>query len=84
MIRLILKSLLLIFVLVVLFLPPNVFKKEKPRNINDVPGAVKMITTLKTDSGKEIQVEYVKEKGKWVPKKAHLVKAGEDLSSEEQ
>jgi competence protein ComGC len=60
MIRLILKSLLLIFVLVLLLLPPNAFKKEKSHNINDVPGAVKMVTTLKSDSGKEIQVEYVK------------------------
>ncbi|MDP2911084.1 MAG: hypothetical protein Q8N76_01980 [Candidatus Omnitrophota bacterium] len=51
--------------------------KEKLYNINEVPGAVIMITTLKSDSGKEIQVEYVKENGKWVPSKTKLIKTGE-------
>jgi len=76
MIRLILKSLLLIVVLAIFLVPTN-RSREKPFNINDVPGAVKMITTLKSDSGKEIQVEYVKENGKWVPNKTKLIKTGE-------
>lgn len=76
MIRLTLKSLLLVAVIVILLFPTHCLR-GKPHNINDVPGAVKMITTLKSDSGKEIQVEYVKENDKWVPNKKKIIKWSE-------